>query len=59
MLRGYKGEMRPWPGRACLRQVGLRDALTGLGGYAITNAYDYWDGVVYPAGALGIKHGLG
>jgi hypothetical protein len=30
----------------------------GVGADTITNAYDYWDGVVYPAGALGIKHGL-
>ena len=45
-------------GRACLRQAGLRDPLRAWGGYTITNAYDYWDGVVYPAGALGIKHGL-
>jgi hypothetical protein len=29
-----------------------------LDGDTSTNAYDYWDVVVYPAGAVGIKHGL-
>ena len=53
MLRGYKGGVRP---SAWAR---LSDAPTGLDSDTITNAYDYWDGVVYPAGALGIKHGLG
>jgi hypothetical protein len=36
----------------------LSDAPTGLDSDTITNAYDYWDGVVYPGGAVGIKHGL-